>query len=177
MTEETNDVEKKQTTVIRSELLKKIGSALFYGVTSFLLTVVNKNILSVWKFPSFLIVSVGQMTATVSILYIARAFGIVTFPKFSRDIPKKVFPLPFFHFGNMATGLGGTQSTHFCVYYFYYTCLFNRYTSPTVANVHGDSTVFNFNHHDIRIHNSTYQTICGGPTECLVYDWWCNFSS
>lgn len=110
MAEERNNVEEKQTEVFKSELFKKIGSALFYGVTSFLLTVINKNVLSVWHFPSFMVVSVGQLTATVIILFVVRAVGIIKFPKFSRDIPKKVFPLPFFHFGNMASGLGGTQA-------------------------------------------------------------------
>lgn len=110
MTEDRNHVEEKQTEVLKSELFKKIGSALFYGVTSFLLTVINKNVLSVWNFPSFMVVSVGQLTATVLILFTVRALGIISFPKFTRDIPKKVFPLPFFHFGNMASGLGGTQA-------------------------------------------------------------------
>lgn len=110
MAEERTNVEEKQTEVLKSELFKKIGSALFYGVTSFLLTVINKNVLSVWQFPSFMVVSVGQLTATVIILFVARAVGIISFPNFSRDIPKKVFPLPFFHFGNMASGLGGTQA-------------------------------------------------------------------
>lgn len=110
MAKEKYNVEEKQTEVLNSELLKKIGSALFYGVTSFLLTIINKNVLSVWHFPSFMIVSVGQLTATVIILFVVRALGIISFPKFSRDIPKKVFPLPFFHFGNMASGLGGTQA-------------------------------------------------------------------
>lgn len=110
MAEERNNIERKQSEVLNSELFKKIGSALFYGVTSTILTVINKNVLSVWQFPSFMVVSVGQLSATVIILYIVRALGIIKFPKFSRDIPKKVFPLPFFHFGNMASGLGGTQA-------------------------------------------------------------------
>lgn len=48
--------------------LKKVGSAVFYGVASFLITVVNKTVLTSWKFPSFLALSIGQMVAGILIL-------------------------------------------------------------------------------------------------------------
>lgn len=37
----------------RSELCAKIGAAVFYGVASFMIMVVNKHVLTVHKFPSF----------------------------------------------------------------------------------------------------------------------------
>lgn len=37
----------------RSELFAKIGAAVFYGVASFMIMVVNKHVLTVHKFPSF----------------------------------------------------------------------------------------------------------------------------
>ena len=43
------------------DLLAKIGAAVFYGVSSFMITVVNKYVLTVHKFPSFQ-VSFGQKT-------------------------------------------------------------------------------------------------------------------
>lgn len=52
----------------RSLYLKKVGSALFYGIASFLITVVNKTVLTSWKFPSFLALSIGQMVAGIVIL-------------------------------------------------------------------------------------------------------------
>lgn len=48
--------------------LKKVGSAIFYGVASFLITVVNKTVLTTWQFPSFLALSIGQMVAGIVIL-------------------------------------------------------------------------------------------------------------
>lgn len=48
--------------------MKKVGSAVFYAVASFLITVINKTILTSWKFPSFLILSIGQMIAGIVIL-------------------------------------------------------------------------------------------------------------
>lgn len=52
----------------RSLYLKKVGSALFYGIASFFITVVNKTVLTSWKFPSFLALSIGQMVAGIVIL-------------------------------------------------------------------------------------------------------------
>ena len=62
----TNDSEKlipasENVTVIRTEspsktrkdMLLRIGAALFYGVASFMIMVVNKHVLTVHKFPSF----------------------------------------------------------------------------------------------------------------------------
>lgn len=53
---------------LRVIYLKKVGSAVFYGVASFLITVVNKTVLTTWHFPSFLALSVGQMVAGIVIL-------------------------------------------------------------------------------------------------------------
>lgn len=89
---------------------KKIGSAFFYGIASFLITVVNKTVLTSWSFPSFLVLSIGQMSAGIVILYAGKKLGIVSFPDFTMDMPMKIFPLPLIFFGNMIFGLGGTQA-------------------------------------------------------------------
>lgn len=90
--------------------LKKVGSALFYGVASFLITVINKTVLTTWAFPSFLVLSIGQMMASIIILGVGKRLGIITFCSFNRDTPKKLFPLPLIYCGNMMFGLGGTQA-------------------------------------------------------------------
>lgn len=100
----------RKSTLLRSDLFQKLGSALFYGVASFLLTVVNKTVLTSWQFPSFLVISIGQLGAAIIVLYIGKLLKIVSIPNFTPDIPGKMNPLPFFHFGNMVTGLGGTQA-------------------------------------------------------------------
>lgn len=92
------------------ELWKKIGSALFYGIASFYLTVVNKTVLTTWHFPSFLVISIGQLAAAIIVLYAGKQLNVITFPAFKSDIPRKLMPLPIFHFGNMVTGLGSTQT-------------------------------------------------------------------
>lgn len=88
----------------------KISSALTYGISSFLITVINKIILTNYEFPSFLVLSIGQMTATIIILYFAQYFHITTFPKLKTiNEIRNLFPLPVLHLGNMIFGLGSTQ--------------------------------------------------------------------
>uniref|UniRef100_A0A915A5M5 Uncharacterized protein n=1 Tax=Parascaris univalens TaxID=6257 RepID=A0A915A5M5_PARUN len=42
-----------------------------------------------FRFPSFLCAGIGQMLATVSILFVASSFRIVSVPSFDRSIPRK----------------------------------------------------------------------------------------
>lgn len=90
--------------------VKKIGSALFYGLASFMITVINKTVLTTYRFPSFLVLSIGQMTASIIVLGLAKQLGIITFPDLGRDTARKIFPLPLIYLGNMMFGLGGTQA-------------------------------------------------------------------
>lgn len=88
----------------------KIASAVFYGLSSFLITVVNKRVLTSYKFPSFLVLSLGQLIASIVVLFSGKKLRIVTFPSYSNDLVKKIFPLPLIYLGNMVFGLGGTQA-------------------------------------------------------------------
>lgn len=90
--------------------LMKLSSALFYGMASFFITVVNKTVLTSYQFPSFLVLSLGQLAASIIVLFLGKRFHIVKYPDFSRDIPRKIFPLPLIYLGNMMFGLGGTQA-------------------------------------------------------------------
>lgn len=89
---------------------KKVGSALFYGIASFMITVVNKTVLTSWHFPSFLVLSLGQLVAGIIVLYIGKKLRFISFPDFTSDTPHKLFPLPLIYLGNMMFGLGGTQA-------------------------------------------------------------------
>ncbi|XP_050301217.1 UDP-sugar transporter UST74c [Anthonomus grandis grandis] len=89
--------------------LKKVLSALFYGAASFLITVVNKTVLTTYKFPSFQVLGIGQMTATIVVLFLAKKLRIVSFPSFDLSTFGKIFPLPLIYIGNMLFGLGGTK--------------------------------------------------------------------
>ena len=93
-----------------SELVKKILTALFYGASSFMIMVVNKTVLTHYHFPSFQVLGIGQMIATVIILNVGRALGIINFPELSTDTFRKIWPLPLMYLGNMVFGLGGTQN-------------------------------------------------------------------
>ncbi|XP_055614231.1 uncharacterized protein LOC129760596 [Uranotaenia lowii] len=90
--------------------IMKLASALFYGLASFLITVVNKTVLTSYGFPSFLVLSLGQLAASIIVLFVGKRLRIVKFPDLSKDIPRKIFPLPLIYLGNMMFGLGGTQA-------------------------------------------------------------------
>ncbi|XP_070564441.1 nucleotide sugar transporter SLC35D1-like [Ptychodera flava] len=84
-------------------------SAVFYGVASFLIVIVNKSVLTSFKFPAFQVLGLGQMVATIIVLYIGKTLRIISFPDWSREIPDKIWPLPLIFMGNLVFGLGGTK--------------------------------------------------------------------
>lgn len=91
-----------------SDLSLKLLSALFYGVCSFCITVVNKIVLTSYGFPSVTILGVGQMLAILGILKVASLLRIVIVRKHSiRN--KKLWTLASLYLGNLVSGLGGTK--------------------------------------------------------------------
>uniref|UniRef100_F6PR64 Solute carrier family 35 member D2 n=1 Tax=Equus caballus TaxID=9796 RepID=F6PR64_HORSE len=67
----------------------RLLSALFYGTCSFLLVLVNKALLTTYRFPSPMILGIGQMAATIMILYVSKLNKIIHFPDFDKKIPVK----------------------------------------------------------------------------------------
>ena len=51
----------------------------------------------------------GQMLATILVLYSGKMLGKVSFPSLSSETFPKVWPLPLFYLGNLVFGLGSTQ--------------------------------------------------------------------
>jgi len=90
-------------------LFVKVSSCVFYGVCSFLIVIVNKTVLTSHKFPSFQVLGIGQMVATIVVLSCAKQLSIIKYPNASSDIPRKIFPLPVIFLGNLVFGLGGTK--------------------------------------------------------------------
>ncbi|XP_027195756.2 solute carrier family 35 member D2-like protein [Dermatophagoides pteronyssinus] len=93
----------------RGPMMMRILSALFFAISSFLLVVINKIILTTYHFPSVMIVGLGQVFATIIILNVCRRIGFIKFPYYSREINIKISPLPIFFFGNLVAGLGSTK--------------------------------------------------------------------
>lgn len=90
-------------------LFYRLITACLYGICSFFIVVINKTVLTTYKFPSFQCLGLGQMLATVIVLYILKLGGIVNFPGYSLSILYKVWPLPLLYVGNLVFGLGSTK--------------------------------------------------------------------
>ncbi|XP_064605902.1 solute carrier family 35 member D2-like protein [Liolophura sinensis] len=93
----------------RAETLKRVWSAVFYATASFLIVVINKVVLTTYKFPSYQVLGLGQMVVAIVALFSAKQLNLVSFPDFSLEVTKKIWPLPLFYLGNLVCGLGGTQ--------------------------------------------------------------------
>ncbi|XP_049851078.1 UDP-sugar transporter UST74c-like [Schistocerca gregaria] len=98
-----------ETTEPTTALVRRIGSAVLYGACSFLITVVNKTVLTTYGFPSAQVLGLGQMAATVAVLIVARSINVLSFPPFDRGIFRKLWPLPLIYMGNVVFGLYGTK--------------------------------------------------------------------
>ncbi|PSN48088.1 UDP-sugar transporter UST74c [Blattella germanica] len=92
-----------------TSMLVRVGSAALYGAASFLITVVNKTVLTTYHFPSYQVLGLGQMAATVVILFSCKKFGLVDFPRLDSSVFRKIWPLPLIYIGNLVFGLGGTK--------------------------------------------------------------------
>lgn len=89
---------------------QRLGGALFYALSSILIVMLNKSVLTNYHFPSVQVLGIGQMVAAIVILYGGKKLNIIKFPDFNMEIVSKIFPLPLLYLGNLICGLGGTKS-------------------------------------------------------------------
>ena len=90
-------------------IFARVGSAVFYGSASFMITVLNKTVLTAFEFPSFQLLGVGQMLSTIILLFAAKKLRYIEFPNLEASTFRKIWPLPIIYIGNMIFGLGGTK--------------------------------------------------------------------
>lgn len=88
----------------------RIGSALIFCSTSVLMTLINKQCLTVYNFPSPAILGLAQMITTVLILSLAKVLDLITFPDFKISTFSYLMPLPAFYIINVMVGLGSTKA-------------------------------------------------------------------
>ncbi|NWR24566.1 S35D2 protein, partial [Emberiza fucata] len=72
-----------------------------------------KYLFMLFSFPSPMFLGIGQMAATILILYVSKLNKIVHFPDFDKSIPVKLFPLPLIYVGNHLSGLSSTSKLRY----------------------------------------------------------------
>jgi solute carrier family 35 protein len=89
---------------------KKIGTALFYAISSLGVIFANKIVLSTYKFPSVQTLALLQFTSTTIALKIASSLGFVHLMPISWKGVKSILPLSTCYLLNILTGLSATQN-------------------------------------------------------------------
>ena len=89
--------------------VQRVGSAMFYAISSILIVFVNKSVLTVYEFPSPQVLGMGQMTAACVVLGALKVLGKIDFPDLNKDTPRKIFPLPLLYLLNLVFGLKSTK--------------------------------------------------------------------
>ena len=83
----------------QSPMWLRLFSAFFYGLASFLIMMINKTVLTVYGFPSFQVLGLAQMVASIVVLFFGRIFGVIKFPRLSSRTISQLGPIPFFFLG------------------------------------------------------------------------------
>lgn len=91
-------------------MIKKIGSAIFYGFSSLMIIFANKIVLTSYKFSSFQALAIGQLVFTLLFIIITKQLKIISIKNFSFKTAQNLLPFAMIYFGNLVFGLGGTKS-------------------------------------------------------------------
>ncbi|XP_076462865.1 solute carrier family 35 member D2-like protein [Babylonia areolata] len=107
--EEEQQQQEQQPPPQQYSMAQRLATALCYAVSATVIVIVNKLVLTSYRFPSFLALGLGQMVVTVALLLSLRTMGVVRFPAPHKGLLKQIFPLPLLFFGSIVFSLGGTQ--------------------------------------------------------------------
>ena len=109
-----NDAESKSkersTAVGGPSQATKIGTALFYAVSSLGVIFANKIVLSTYAFPSVQTLAFLQFASTTLALKVANSLGYITLLPISFRGIKSILPLSACYLLNILTGLSATQN-------------------------------------------------------------------
>lgn len=89
---------------------KKIGTALFYAISSLGVIFANKIVLSTYKFPSVQTLALLQFASTTLALKTANILGFVHLMPITWNGVKSILPLSTCYLLNILTGLSATQN-------------------------------------------------------------------
>ena len=89
---------------------RRIGTALFYAISSIWVIFANKIVLSTYQFPSVLAIALFQFGFTTAALQIANIFGYVSLLPITTKGLRTILPLSTCYLLNIVTGLSATQN-------------------------------------------------------------------
>jgi hypothetical protein len=87
---------------------EKIFAALFYGFSSLAVILVNKIVMTSYKFPHFDVLATAQFFATSCVITVLINMKKVEVTPLSMSVFKEVFPITAMFLANVICGLGGT---------------------------------------------------------------------
>lgn len=86
----------------------KIFSALFYGFASLSVILINKIVITMYKFTFFDILATSQFLSTTLILFVLIISKKIEVTKLNKEVFCEVFPITLMFLCNVVSGLGGT---------------------------------------------------------------------
>lgn len=89
---------------------RRIGTALFYAISSIWVIFANKIVLSTYQFPSVLAIALFQFAFTTLALQLANMLGYVSLLPITIQGIKSILPLSACYLLNILTGLSATQN-------------------------------------------------------------------
>jgi hypothetical protein len=89
---------------------QRLGSAMFFSLSSLTVIFMNKAILTKFDFPHFNFLATIQFFATFAALSILAFFNKIEIHRISFQLVKEVLPITLLFLGNIITGLGGTRN-------------------------------------------------------------------